>query len=177
MNKEKNEIQYLKAREVAGYVDYRNHLLFLDECDIDFEIGKQAYSDDIFSLDQIKNNKLAFLPLARQLQEMGLTVQDTLPWIETINEVVQIQRLDIKTAALYIAQGLRFSRQLGGLQRSIEQAQGELKKLNMTITQKQPVITTLLKLQQNGVKDDDIIGLSKIIEVQDLYPKRMWVWV
>ena len=38
--KEKNETQYLKAREVAGYVDYRNHLLFLEECDIDFEIGK-----------------------------------------------------------------------------------------------------------------------------------------
>ena len=40
MNKEKNETQYLKAREVAGYVDYRNHLLFLEECDIDFEIDK-----------------------------------------------------------------------------------------------------------------------------------------
>ena len=73
--------------------------------------------------------------------------------------------MDIKTAVLYIAQELRFSRQLGGLQRSIEQAQGELKMLNMTITQKQPVITTLLKLQQNGVKDDDIIGLSKIIDI------------
>src|SRR5215472_16582264 len=35
----------------------------------------------------------------------------------------------------------------------------------MTITQKQPVITTLLKLHQNGVKDDDIIGLSKIIDI------------
>ncbi|MGA9152791.1 MAG: hypothetical protein WBZ36_19620 [Candidatus Nitrosopolaris sp.] len=28
MNKGKNETQYLKEREVAGYVDYRNHLLF-----------------------------------------------------------------------------------------------------------------------------------------------------
>ena len=27
------------------------------------------------------------------------------------------------------------------------------------------IITTLLKLQQNGVKDDDIIGLSKIIDI------------
>jgi len=73
--------------------------------------------------------------------------------------------LDIKKAALYIAQELRFSHQLGGLQRSIEQARGELKMLNMTITQKQPLITTLLKLQQNGVIDDDIIGLSKILDI------------
>jgi hypothetical protein len=54
---------------------------------------------------------------------------------------------------------------LRGLQTQIQQAQGELKMLNISITQKQPVITTLLKLKQNGVKDDDIIGLSKIIDL------------
>jgi hypothetical protein len=37
--------------------------------------------------------------------------------------------------------------------------------LDISIKQKQPVIETLLKLQQNGVKDDDVIGLSKIIDL------------
>jgi len=32
-----------------------------------------------------------FLPLARQLQEMKLALEDALTWIETINEVAQIQ--------------------------------------------------------------------------------------
>jgi hypothetical protein len=37
----------------------------------------------------------SFLPLARQLQEMKLALEDALPWIETINEVAQIQNMDI----------------------------------------------------------------------------------
>jgi hypothetical protein len=49
--------------------------------------------------------------------------------------------------------------------RQIEVAQGELKMLDTSIKQNQRVVMTLLKLQQNGVKDDDIIGLSKIIDL------------
>ena len=104
----------------------------------------------------------SFLPLARQLQEMKLALEDALPWIETVKEWAQMQNMDIKTAGLSVAQQLRMYRQFGGLQTQIQQAQGELKMLN---TQKQPIITTLLKLQQKGVKDDDIIGLSKILDL------------
>jgi hypothetical protein len=45
-----------------------------------------------------------FLPLARQLQEMKLALDDALPWIETINEVAQIQNMDIKSAGVLVAQ-------------------------------------------------------------------------
>ena len=106
-----------------------------------------------------------FLPLARQLLEMKLALEDALPWIETIRERSEAENVDIRTTAINVAQELRLYRQFGGLQTQIQQAQGELKMLNMTIMQKQPVITTLLKLQQNGVKDDDIIGLSKILDL------------
>ena len=68
-----------------------------------------------------------------------------MPWIETVKELAQLQNMDIKTAALYVAQERRFSRQLGGLQRSIEQARGELEMLNITITQKQEAITVLTR--------------------------------
>jgi hypothetical protein len=52
-----------------------------------------------------------FLPLARQLQEMKLALEDALPWIETINEVAQIQTMDIKSAGVLVAQELRLNRQ------------------------------------------------------------------
>lgn len=106
-----------------------------------------------------------YLPVARQLQDMKLVLEDTLPWIEAMKEAAQTQNLNFREAALYIAQELQLNRQFGGIQRQIEQAQGELKMLNITRGQKQEVITTLLKLQQNGVKDDDIIGLSKMIDL------------
>ena len=109
-----------------------------------------------------------YLSLAKKLQEMKLTLEDALPWLETINEVAQMQNMDIKQAAISVAQELRLYRQFGGLDKSVKQLEGELKMLNISITQKQPVITTLLKLKQNGVKDDDIIGLSKIIDLSTM---------
>lgn len=99
----------------------------------------------------------AYLPLARQLQEMKLALEDALPWIETVKEWAQMQNMDIKTAGLSVAHQLRMYRRLGGLQRSIEQARGELKMLNITITQKQEAITVLTDLLNRGVTESQIV--------------------
>ena len=56
--------------------------------------------------------------------------------VETINEVDQIEKIDSRTAAYRIAQELRSYRQLGSLQKSIEQAQQRLALLNMFTAQK-----------------------------------------
>ena len=101
----------------------------------------------------------SFLPLARQLQEMKLALEDALPWIETVKEWAQMQNMDIKTAGLSVAHQLRIYRQLGGLQRSIEQARGELKMLNITITQKQEAVTVLIDLLNRGVTESQIVQL------------------
>jgi hypothetical protein len=58
----------------------------------------------------------SFLTVAKKLQEMKLTLEDTLPWLETINEVAQIQNTDIKTAGICVATELRCVRQLGGIE-------------------------------------------------------------
>jgi hypothetical protein len=114
-----------------------------------------------------------YLGLAKKLQETKLTLEDTLPWIETINEVAQIQNLNLREAAILVSQELKLNRQFGGVERQLEMAQGQLKMLNITITEKQPLLTTLLKLYQNGVKDDDIIGLSKMIDLSRM--GREWM--
>ena len=101
----------------------------------------------------------SFLSLARQLQEMKLALEDALPWIETVKEWAQMQNMDIKTAGLSVAHQLRMYRQLGGLQRSIEQAQGELDMLNITITQKREAITVLTDLLNRGVTESQIVQL------------------
>jgi hypothetical protein len=54
----------------------------------------------------------SFLPLARQLQEIKLALEDALPWIETVKEWAQMQNMDIKTAGLSVAHQLRMYRQL-----------------------------------------------------------------
>jgi hypothetical protein len=49
---------------------------------------------------------------------------------------------------------------LGGLQRSIEQARGEVEMLNITITQKQEAITVLIDLLNKGVTESQIVQLT-----------------
>jgi hypothetical protein len=46
----------------------------------------------------------SFLPLARQLQEMKLALEDALPWIETIREKAEAENVDIRITAINVAQ-------------------------------------------------------------------------
>jgi D-ribose pyranose/furanose isomerase RbsD len=77
----------------------------------------------------------AYLPLARQLQEMKLALEDALPWIETVKELVQMQNMGIKAAVVQVAQELRLYRQSGGLQKQIERANQELALIDMETIQ------------------------------------------
>ena len=100
-----------------------------------------------------------YLSLAKKLQEMKLTLEDALPWIETINEVAQIQNTNINHAAIFVAQELRLNRQLGGIQRQIEKANQELALINMTTIQKQQALTVLSDLINRGVTESQIVQL------------------
>jgi predicted transcriptional regulator len=78
-----------------------------------------------------------FLPLARQLQEMKLALEDALPWIEAMREKAEAENVDIRTTAINVAQELRLYRQSGGIQKQIERANQELALVNMATIQKQ----------------------------------------
>ena len=56
----------------------------------------------------------SYLPLARQLQEMKLALEDTLPWIKTIREKVEAENVDIRTTAINVSQELRLYHQSEG---------------------------------------------------------------
>jgi hypothetical protein len=107
-----------------------------------------------------------YFSLAKKLQEMKLALEDALPWIETINEVAQIQNMDIKSAGVLVAQELRLNRQFGGIQRQIEIAQGQLKMLNTISAQKEKALSVLSELQNKGVSSDAIYEFSKILDLE-----------
>src|SRR5215831_11894700 len=80
----------------------KEQALFLKERDIVIREGKIMEAEP-------------FLSLARRLQNTGLEFDAILPWIETLTEVVQMQRTDPRTAAQYIAYELSAFCKLGGL--------------------------------------------------------------
>src|SRR5215831_15708772 len=85
-----------------------------------------------------------FLPLARQLLEMKLALEDALPWIETIREKAEAENVDTRTTAINVAQELRLYRQSGGIQKQIERTNQELALVNMATIQKQQALTVLI---------------------------------
>ena len=101
----------------------------------------------------------SFLPLASQLQEMELALEDALPWIETIREKAEAENVDIRTTAINVAQELRLYRQSGGIQKQIERANQELALINMATIQKQQALTVLIDLLNRRVTESQIVQL------------------
>jgi hypothetical protein len=101
----------------------------------------------------------SFLPLAKKLQEMGLALEDALPWIQSVKEIAQIEKLDTKSASLYVSQELALNRQLRGIRGQIERANHELALINMTTMNKQQALNLLIELSNRGVTESQIVGL------------------
>jgi hypothetical protein len=73
------------------------------------------------------------------------------PFLETVREKAQVERINVDVAAISVAQELRNYRINGGLQRQIEIAQGQLKMINITIAQKEKPLLILAEFQDRGI--------------------------
>jgi hypothetical protein len=79
---------------------------------------------------QLRESKLVelepLIPSVKQLQNMGVTFDLILPYMETINETAVVKSIDLKAAAYNLAHDLREYRQLGSLQKCVEQVKQQL---------------------------------------------------
>ncbi|MGA9149118.1 MAG: hypothetical protein WBZ36_00965, partial [Candidatus Nitrosopolaris sp.] len=110
-----------------------------------------------------------YLPVVKKLQEMKLALEHALPWIEAMKEVSQTQNLNLREAALYVAQELRLNRELGGMKKQIESANQELTFIEMATIQKQEALTVLTDLKKKGVTEQQIVQLINFADEWDKY--------
>jgi len=107
-----------------------------------------------------------FLAVAKQLQNLGIGMEEALPWIETILEKAKAENVDIRTTAINVAQELRLYRQSEG---RIEKANQELALINMATIQKQQALTVLIDLLNRGVTESQIVQLINFAGEWDKY--------
>ena len=100
-----------------------------------------------------------FLSVAKQLQNLGIGMEEALPWIEILREKAEVENVDIRRTAINVAQELRLYRQSGGIQKQIERANQELALVNMATIQKQQTLTVLIDLLNRGVTESQIVQL------------------
>jgi hypothetical protein len=102
------------------------------------------------------------LPVAKQLHDLGvIDANSIIHWVETINERVDIEKVDLKTAALHVAQELRTYRQLGNMQKAFQQMQQIFEMMNTVATNKEQALSILMELQNRGIGLNQIQELSK----------------
>jgi len=110
-----------------------------------------------------------FLSVAKQLQNLGMGMEEALPWIETIWEKAEAENVDIRTTAINVAQELRLYRQSGGIRKQIERAHQELALVNMATIQKQQAIAVLIDSLNRGVTKSQIVQLINFAGEWDKY--------
>lgn len=99
-----------------------------------------------------------YLPVAKKLQEMKLTLNDIGPWVQMIEEVAQTQKITIEQAAISVEKDLSYYQQLGGVQRQIERSNQELVLINMAMIQKQKAVKVVEGLLNHGISESQIIN-------------------
>jgi hypothetical protein len=97
--------------------------------------------------------------VAKQLQNLGIGMEEALPWIEILREKAEVENVDIRGTAINVAQELRLYRQSGGIQKQIERANQELALVNTATIQKQQALTVLIDLLNRGVTESQIVQL------------------
>jgi hypothetical protein len=86
------------------------------------------------------------------------------PYCPGVHEKSEAEKIDTRSAAYSLAKDLRSCRQLGGLQKSLQQAHQQFATLNLLNVQKQQAILALMTLQGWGVSLDEIYRLTKMID-------------
>ena len=109
----------LISKQIGKERDQRRHELFLmDRRKIKLEEWRKRLEQMQYDLT-IREGRIleseAFLPLAKKLQEMKLTLEEALPWLETIHEKAEVENVDIRTAAGTIGSGIEVISTIWGL--------------------------------------------------------------
>jgi hypothetical protein len=150
-------------------------ILLMEEQRQELEEERGNLAQVMHSIDQrnhdleVRENKLLeiepFIPLARQLQAMKIDITNFLPWVESVHEYAVTRDTDLTTAAYNLAHDLREYRQLGSLQKCVEQAKQQLTVLEAFTAQMQAAITTVMNLQLAGFSEKDIHELIGLVNM------------
>jgi hypothetical protein len=146
--------------QIAKEKDRRRHELFL------IDQRRKRLEQMQYDLTVRERELEAYLGLAKKLQEMGLTLDDAMPCFETITQVVQMEKLDTKSASIYVSQELALNRQFKGIRSQIERANYDLVTaranyalINETTMQKQQALTVVEDLIKRGATESQILQL------------------
>ena len=144
----------------------QEELMLIEQKKKELDEQKQNITQMTYNIDErrhdleIRENRLLelepLIPCVKQLQNIGITFDLIIPYMETLNEKAVAENIDLKTSAYNLAHELRDYRQLGSLHKGVEQAKQQLSILDAFTAQKQQAMATLMNLQLAGFSEKEI---------------------
>ncbi|MGA9151326.1 MAG: hypothetical protein WBZ36_12175 [Candidatus Nitrosopolaris sp.] len=108
------------------------------------------------------------LPLAEQHLQCGVGISEVLAFMSLVDEKAEMGRISRGEAAYKVIEDIRDYSQLGLLKKEQDRPQQQIFTYNMFMATRQAVLTSLIRLQMLGVRDEEIVGMAQMINLDKL---------
>jgi hypothetical protein len=103
------------------------------------------------------------LPLLQRIRYMGIDIDNLLPFCLAVNEKAQKHNLSISAAAYQVIEEIENYIRLGGLNKEISRLAVQIYAMNEICAPRNRAIRSLLKLQNYGITDDEILNVYEFL--------------
>jgi transcriptional regulator with XRE-family HTH domain len=115
-------------------------------------------------LEEVKD----ILPLAKQLLQYGVGINEVLAFMLVVDKKADMERISRGAAAFKVIEELREYSQLGGLKKEQERLQQQIFMSNMIMTTRQQAFVSLMRLQALGVTDMEIKNMAQLMDFNSI---------
>jgi hypothetical protein len=99
------------------------------------------------------------LPVLQQIRSWGIGIDKLLPFSLAVNEKAQKYNLSISAAAYQLIEDIENYNIIGGLNKEISRLAAQIYAMNQICAPRNKAIASLLKLQNYGITDDEILNV------------------
>jgi septal ring factor EnvC (AmiA/AmiB activator) len=129
---------------------------------------RQEVDNDRQNLEEKLKEVKDTLPLAQQLLQYGVGINEALAFMLAVDEKADMERTSRGTAAFKIMEDIREYSQLGGLKKEQNRLQQHIFMSNMIMTTRQQALASLMRLQALGVTDVEIKNMARLMDFDSI---------
>ena len=104
------------------------------------------------------------LPLLQRIRAMEIDIEKLIPFNIAVNEKAQTNNLSVSTAAYSVIEEIDNYNRIGGLNKEISRLAVQIFGMNQICAPRNKAITSLLKLQNYGITDDEILNMCEFLD-------------
>ena len=103
------------------------------------------------------------LPQLQRIRSMGIDIDKVFTFGVAVDEKARTNNLSASTAAYRLIEDIEDYNKIGGLKNEISRLAAQIYAMNETCAPRNKAITSLLKLQNYGITDDEILNVCEFM--------------